>query len=754
MGWIGSSATTTMTTPEGRRFPLLLLLALLIIGLPWAAGGQSPLGNASLLLAVTLGAGMAFLAGGETPPRFRLPAIAAGSLVGLSAVHTIYPDRTIQTLLLLAAYLLAGALARHLARAEPAAESWLLMAIFLAGLVVAMVGALSRLQGGEGGLYATLLIGPFGYPNAAAGFLLLSLGAGLALAAGASPGGWRSGILGLLVIPAGGILLTRSRGALIALAAGGVVWAALARSRWWGNHRLWFSLAGLLGAGGVLVTSARWHPLLSAMRTVDAWELLDPSALWRWQILTWTWQMIRDHPWLGVGPGAFPVALLTYQRLPYVSGLNPHNVYLELAAELGLPAASLMVLGFFGLLMRLGAATRRLKLPSEVRLRLEVILATLVALAFHAAVDLLWSVPAIPAGAALLAGIAAGHLPGARRNLRASVARRLACALTLVCFASLAVSRYSASLFLDAGRAALASRDASAARAELARAYRFNPVSFAVHEALVRALLASGAAGEAVGVAERAVSLAPADPNSQHLAGLALLAAGRPHGAAERFLAAVELAPATQLRFHAGLVEALIQGKQYREARWRYAQAIERFSPSRVTAMDGRCLAPGDRYLLARLSRVVAPLYREAGLAALAAEVDETGKRLAAPDDRGICTFEDGSANRSPELALIGFWRALGAKGPSAGEPPWRQARPAIRGELPPMARPSGTRQVHVARIESLTGGEREVSVEYEIAVVEGDAQARRCASSVLRRAREGWFLASPPQLSPTPCSP
>jgi hypothetical protein len=36
---------------------------------------------------------------------------------------------------------------------------------------------------------------------------------------------------------------------------------------------------------------------------------------------------------VGRGTRAFPVALMQYQRIPYVSGENPHNLYLELASS-------------------------------------------------------------------------------------------------------------------------------------------------------------------------------------------------------------------------------------------------------------------------------------------------------------------------------------------------------------------------------------------------------------------------------------
>jgi O-antigen ligase len=742
-----------MATPEACRRVLRAVLALALIALPWLAGTQSPLGIFLLLLAVAAGGALALWGNGSLP-RLSVPMILAAAAVGLSAANSIAPDRTIQALLLLAAVLAAGVSADRLVRDDPTLASAGLAALLGAGIAVAVSGSVSALPGQAGGLYASQLVGPFGYPNAAAGFLVLSLGAGLAWAAGMPPCRQRWGVLALLAMPAAGILLTRSRGAAIACLGGGVVWAALAYPRWRQGRRRWVPLALLAGSALAAATAPRWLPRLAALRSGGILASLDPSLQWRWHILTWTGQMVRDHPWLGVGPGAFPVALLSYQRIPYVSGLNPHNVYLELAAEYGLPAAGLLVLGFAWLLARLVAAATRLPVDAPIRLRLEVCAAALAALALHAAADLLWSVPAIPAGAAIVAGIAAGHLPASRRGRRPDAARRTGWAAVLLLLAGLAWSRYAASGYLDAGRAALAAGDPAVAQRELAWARRLNPLSFAVHEALAHAFLAAGETGAAVNVAGRTLALAPKDPNRHYLAGAALLADGRPDAAADRFLAAVELAPDTQLRYHAGLLDALRQGKRHAELRWRYAQALDRFSPSRVLAPEARCLAPGDRYLLARMARIIALLPRAGAPPGEFEQAAELASRLAVPDDRGICTHEGRSGQRSPESAASSYWRALAAQG---GRAALQFIRPDIRQALEEsellLAELNRLPRGRVTGVAALRGGEREASFEYEVALETGDGRfTLRCASSVATLSHEGWFLTLIPRLSRDAC--
>lgn len=77
-----------------------------------------------------------------------------------------------------------------------------------------------------------------------------------------------------------------------------------------------------------------------------------------------TWRMITEHPWIGVGLGAFPWAFPHY-RSDTVSIWGTwdraHNTLLELAAELGLPFAALVVFTWLVVLAYLfrGAWIRR-----------------------------------------------------------------------------------------------------------------------------------------------------------------------------------------------------------------------------------------------------------------------------------------------------------------------------------------------------------------------------------------------------------
>jgi O-antigen ligase len=729
-----------MATPESRLAALAaLLLAALLLILPWMQGGRSPTAHAAMVLLLTTAA--AGLAGTASRPLLR-PSPLLGlvvALVAAAALQSLYPDRTVQSLLLLAAYALAAVLAAHTAQAVPWAESLLVGALLASALVVAAAGGLAQLRGAGAGLYAGVLTGPFGYPNAAAGFLLAGAGAGLALAAARH--GWvraaAGGAAGLALL---GLVLTRSRGALLALAVGLLVLPAVSGRR---RRRAWSGLA--VAAAGLLVLAVGWvlgRELLPALATGSA----GSSAGWRLHILGWTWQIVRAHPWTGVGPGAFPVALKHVQAIPYVSGENPHNLYLELAAEYGLPAGMLALGLLAAFLLRVGAILRGAHAGGAGRPRLALLLATLTAMAFHAGIEMLSGFPAIPLAAATLGGLTAGRagLTGSGHTPPSGAWRRVLL-VVLLAVAGASLARFAAASLVQEGRAALAEGRVAKAAPPLRRALWLNPLSFPAHRWLSRALLAEGAAAEAVRLGDRAVRLAPRDPDTLALAGENAAAAGRWDAAVTRFRAAAELAPAARLRYYAGLMEAMAQSGRGAEARWWYERAALLFTPERMAA-EGRCLAPGDRYLFGRLSRLAAELYATAGDRPAEAAAQARGKALAQPETAGICAVDGRPGQTSPEAAVGRFWTILGAAG-------WAGARhlvlPDARARIP-AAYPAP--RAEVRGIFSLAGDEHAVILEYDLALQDGSEWRPVCTTTRLRFQTEGWFLEAPPGWRLGPC--
>jgi O-antigen ligase len=177
--------------------------------------------------------------------------------------------------------------------------------------------------------------------NSTGSFLLLSLFGCLGLLVYAfrnSPSQNRSVQIVLYfsaaVIVGYGLLLCRSRGALTAGSFCLAGWAVCV----WQGKRLWpyrkiLAALGLLSAAAIIAAAAAYG--------IRHGRLPGPNAmLVRWQYWVSTVQMIADHPLLGVGGGNFSIWYPFY-KIPAAPELirDPHNFFLSLAAQYGLPAA-------------------------------------------------------------------------------------------------------------------------------------------------------------------------------------------------------------------------------------------------------------------------------------------------------------------------------------------------------------------------------------------------------------------------------
>ena len=173
-------------------------------------------------------------------------------------------------------------------------------------------------------------------PNYSAAFCAAAFPAALLAAAG--PGARKDKIINslLVLLLAGGLLASGSRGALLA--------ALAAAAAGLGVLRRWRSLASL-----VIVVLA-----LAALLPSSAWENLlkfsDPRAYARPRIWTAALQAAWASPLLGWGPGLFGEVFELF-KFPYFDGvsyyghstLNAHSEVLNLAAEAGFPAAALFL---------------------------------------------------------------------------------------------------------------------------------------------------------------------------------------------------------------------------------------------------------------------------------------------------------------------------------------------------------------------------------------------------------------------------
>lgn len=199
--------------------------------------------------------------------------------------------------------------------------------------------------------------GTFGQPNPFGGYVgtLLPLAVVLALVVRPLPGrlvlGLGAGIITLAV------LASQSRGAWLGVSAAAVAGLLV----WSHRSRLLFvpaaygaavvavlALLGLVPAEVLarLGTIAEYFGIFDVRQvplTPENWAVVERMAHWQAG-----WGMFLDSPWLGVGPGNYPVVYDRYFLPGWVDPLgHAHNLYLNMAAETGLAG----LVGLLGLLV-------------------------------------------------------------------------------------------------------------------------------------------------------------------------------------------------------------------------------------------------------------------------------------------------------------------------------------------------------------------------------------------------------------------
>jgi O-antigen ligase len=128
------------------------------------------------------------------------------------------------------------------------------------------------------------------------------------------------------------LVLTGARAAMIALIIVGAYYVLRSRHK----------IAWLLAC--VALASIIWIGMPQSYRdrylTVKQYALggqLDASNEFRLRIWKAGWRMLLDHPLLGVGAGQFPTAFgTTYAGRAHIAWMNPHNLFLQVACELGI----------------------------------------------------------------------------------------------------------------------------------------------------------------------------------------------------------------------------------------------------------------------------------------------------------------------------------------------------------------------------------------------------------------------------------
>lgn len=138
-----------------------------------------------------------------------------------------------------------------------------------------------------------------------------------------------------------GVLFTRSRGGVIALAAMGVVWL------WKVRRNSWALIAAPAFLAAVIMLSP--PELWDRVRNLTT-GAHDPSAQGR--LVAWqkAWNMAGANPVFGIGPGNFATPEYWYAYPPTDTGVAPvvaHNTYFQILAESGFVALAV----FLGMLL-------------------------------------------------------------------------------------------------------------------------------------------------------------------------------------------------------------------------------------------------------------------------------------------------------------------------------------------------------------------------------------------------------------------
>lgn len=175
-------------------------------------------------------------------------------------------------------------------------------------------------------------------------------------------GGWLGKALCLVagVFGMNAIVLTRSRGAVVGLAVGGLVAACLSPKKYRLKIIVILVVAGL---GGLHLADPQFIERMSTITRSQ--DQRDTSAQSRFDLWSAAMKMIADHP-AGVGVGNFYQNIGRYNR--NLAGKDAHNTYVRCAAELGLQGLTVFGLLIFNAIWMLLRIRRRAdKLPAEHR---------------------------------------------------------------------------------------------------------------------------------------------------------------------------------------------------------------------------------------------------------------------------------------------------------------------------------------------------------------------------------------------------
>jgi O-antigen ligase len=439
----------------------------------------------------------------------------------LAAPWTICPQETIDTVMLFAAAVLLFYVGAWSAR-DGAATGRIFGGLTLATLFVCLM-AMQQHFGGleETRAYASThvdastaprdflarmtsnrVFGPFVYPNALAGFLVVAFAPVLAWI-WVRARGWDMRVKWIALVFAAGemlfcLLLTGSRGGFAAFGfmTLAVLWCLVPKGRWGAAKAITLLVLVL----GVVVALARQGGLLHFGTT----SLEARTDYWRGAI-----RIIKDHPWIGTGPGTFGSIYPMYKMALTEEAAAVHNNFLQMWSDSGV----LAFIAFAALWIVAVRDSFRLARERAGDVAAAAICGALVGWTVHGLVDFELYVP----GVALPAFVLLGTLQGLKELPKTDTVaprRRKNWLVAGVC-----VVLVTAVLWIECRALAAAFLGEEARRME-----GINPVA-------------------ALDESERAVGLAPWNSRLQSGLGEVALRAGRSEEAFAAYLEAIESDP-------------------------------------------------------------------------------------------------------------------------------------------------------------------------------------------------------------------
>lgn len=335
------------------RRALSYCLAALAFCLPLSiAGANASLAGVTLaliwLFATDRRAALSALGEAARSPVFLALAAYAGwalisSLAGLdpAASLRLWP----KDLHKLLAFLAIGA-------ALAAADGVPVMAPFALGLGVHALVGIGQAAGSWIGGAEQVRAHGFLHPVSYAEVLGLGLIAAAAyLARSAAPAGRRRAAVLLLALAAAALVVSQTRGALLAM---GAAYAAtcLLEVRW----RRYALAAGLVLCGviafwEIMPTGGEHGRSLRNLISTDSKKSQHRSRLALWDVAL---RVARDHPITGVGPGRYRQVFVVYHPDTLAGEAawgNAHNIYLHQLAERGVPGLIVLLAVFYAFLL-------------------------------------------------------------------------------------------------------------------------------------------------------------------------------------------------------------------------------------------------------------------------------------------------------------------------------------------------------------------------------------------------------------------